>query len=170
MSETLPPERSSSESEDSLAAPQDVPELSRKLVQEVGIAPEQAEQAVRLVQSYSGPIPPAAELNRYNLISPNLGTRIAEDYLEGRQHDRAYDLAAIDLARRDSARKDNWIKYATRGLNFGFISQFAFIVGAFVAMFSGHLLLAGAFISPPAFGAIGKFIQGFQHKVRDDQD
>lgn len=137
------------------------PELSRKLADEVGINEAQAEKAIRFVQqSYSGPIPFAAELNRYNEVSPGLGTEIARDYLKGREHDRECEKEAVSLAHKDSERKDNWLRYANRGQTFGMASQILFICAAFVAMYLHYVVIAGLFIAGPALGVVVQFIKG----------
>lgn len=136
-------------------------ELSKKLADEVGIDEQQAEKAIRLVQqSYSGPIPFAAELNRYNKVSPGLGTEIARDYLKGREHDRECEKEAVALAYRDSARKDNWLNYAKRGQSYGMVSQILFICAAFVAMYLHYVVIAGLFVAGPALGVVAQFIKG----------
>jgi hypothetical protein len=138
-------------------------DLSKKLVDEVGIDKRQAEEAIRLVQqSYSGPIPFAAELMRYNEVSHDLGTDIARDYLKGREHDRKCEEASIELAKQESGRKDNWLDYARRGQGFGMLSQVLFVASAIAAMLLGHLYLAGIFIGPPALGVVTQFIKGIR--------
>jgi uncharacterized membrane protein len=148
-------------------APVEEKSLTQRLATEVGIDTNQAERAIQMVRaSYSGPIPPTSEIHHLNNIAPNLGTRIVEDHLEQRNHDRNCDLASIDLAKKDSVRRDGWLSYAKSGQNYGMLSLFIFVIAAFGALYLKQPWVAGAFLSAPVVGTIANFING--RKSSDD--
>ena len=131
--------------------------LARRVAHETGIEQEQVTQVLSLIRAgYSGPIPPASEVARLNDIESGLGTRLVEDHLLQRQHDRVCDNETLKIAAQDSSRNDRWLTYSTRGQWFGLISSFIFLAAAVTALWLGHPAVAAVFISPAIVGAISQ--------------
>ena len=135
-------------------------EVTEEVAQKTGIDPVNVQRVVELVKArYSGPIPPTSEVAKLNAIAAGLGTRLVEDHLLQRQHERECDLRSLELSKDDARRKDGWLGYARRGQVYGAISLFAFLVAAVGALLLGHPGVAIAFVSPAIVGAISKFLQ-----------
>jgi hypothetical protein len=134
-------------------------ELTQRVAEETGIEPAKIQHVIEIVKArYSGPIPPTSEIVQLNAIEPGLGTRLVQDHLNQREHDRLCDLQTLGLAQLESERKDGWLRYAGRGQSFGVTSLFAFLLAALVALWLGHPVVATAFVSPAIAGAISKFL------------
>jgi hypothetical protein len=135
-------------------------EVTEEVANQTGIDAANIQRVVEMVKArYSGPIPPTSEVARLNALAPGLGTRLVEDHLLQRQHERECDLKALDLSKGDAERKDGWLKYAVRGQAYGAVSLFSFLLAAIAALLLGHPAVAIAFVSPAIVGAISKFLQ-----------
>jgi hypothetical protein len=144
-----------------LNVPEPDSELADRVATELGVDRYRAEQVIQTVRAeYSGPIPPSSEIRALNAIEPGLGTRLVEDHLSQRAHDRQCDLEEVILANKDAMRKDRWLAYANRGQLYGLLSLLAFAAAALTALLLGHPAVAVAFLSPAIVGAIAKFIEG----------
>jgi hypothetical protein len=135
-------------------------EVSDEIAHEAGIDPVNIQRVVELVKAgYSGPIPPTSEVIKLNAIAPGLGTRLVEDHLLQRQHERDCDLRTLELSNDDAKRKEGWLRYAGRGQAYGATSLFAFLLAAVGALLLDHPAVAIAFVSPAIVGAISKSLQ-----------
>ncbi len=54
--------------------------------------------------SYKGPLPPPAELERYESVVPGLAKQLAEAMLKEQEHRHALDRQVLELERSDSSR------------------------------------------------------------------
>jgi hypothetical protein len=78
------------------------PDLANRVASELGVDRYRAEQVIQTIRAeYSGPTPPTSEIIALNAIQPGLGTRLVEDHLLQREHERHCDLEDVKLAHKD---------------------------------------------------------------------
>ncbi len=119
------------------------------LAQEIAQAgPEMTEQALMVAGMRSGPIPSAEELLRYNNLGNNLGSRLGDDHLMQRSHERRLDRAQVKLAYRDADRADREQRTRSKSLIWTYIFMAFLFAGAFYLMRVGHPGLGVTLLSP----------------------
>ena len=135
---------------------QDVAHLAR----EIELAgQEMTEQALMVAGMRSGPLPSAEELIRYNESGKNLGTRLGEDHLMQRSHDRRVELAQLKLAVRDMDRGDREQTIRSWALAATYLLMAALFLGGFYLMKDGHPGLGVALLSPTLLAVFGVIVQ-----------
>jgi len=122
-----------------------VTHLAKEIAQ---AGPEATEQALMVAGMRSGPIPSAEELFRYNELGNNLGSRLGDDHLMQRSHERRVDRAQVKLAYRDADRADREQRTRSKSLIWTYIFMAFLFAGAFYLMRVGHPGLGVTLLSP----------------------
>ena len=155
----------------SLATPETTPEVLRLASELEEAGPMQAQQAlIRAGMHFSGPLPPAREIMRYNESGSGLGTRIGEDYLTQRLHERRMDNVQIKLTLRDADRADREQRIRTGSLAYTYVLLTALIGGAFYLVAKGHPGYAVTLLSPALLAVFGVIIRQIVRAGVDDKE
>lgn len=106
---------------------------------------------------YSGPLPPAQELQRYNDILPGAADRIITMAEQQSYHRQSLESKVITSDTRN----------ATVGLFFGFIIGLTGIIAGTVLIFKNHVL-PGSFISGGTIvSLVSTFVYGSQKRKKE---
>jgi len=116
--------------------------------------PEQGElfprvDGLSVSASYSAPIPSPAMLEQYNNVSPGLGTRIADEWLNGVKADREITVS-------ESAAE---VVQAKNGQQIAGWLTFICVLFAVIFGFRHQYIPMGTILSPPLLVLIGQFIR-----------
>ena len=99
---------------------------------------------------YSGPIPPASELQKYNAVIPDAAERILVMAEKNQQHSIDIDHKALDAARRE----------ARRGQVFAFLITLSAFATSIAALVMGHPSVASVIGGATVVSLAVAFIKG----------
>ncbi len=146
---------------------QAVTHLAREIEQ---AGQEMTERALMVAGMRSGPLPSAEELIRYNESGNSLGTRLGEDHLVQRSHDRRVERAQLKLASRDMNRVDREQTIRAWALAATYFLMAALFLGGFYLMKDGHPGLGVALLSPTLLAVFGVIVQQIVGAGKADGD
>ena len=158
--ETADPASEESPDNDTLFTPEPPPEVTRlaSVLEEAG--PQRAQQALFLAgMHFSGPLPPAREIMLYNESGNGLGTRMGEDFLTQRSHERKMDRVQVRLAHRDADRADREQRIRSGSLIYTYVLMTCLIIGAFYLIAIRHPGYAVTLLSPALLAVFGVIIR-----------
>jgi len=112
-------------------------------------------------QQYSGPIPPAEQLIKYNDAVPNAAERILSMAEKQSEHRRNLETKALN---GNSNR-------ASAGLGFAFVLSAATLASSVYVILQGHDVAGGALFSGTLVSLVGSFVYGSnqQRKERENR-
>ena len=114
--------------------------------------PERPSQAGSVVETatYSGPIPAASELQKYEGVLPGSADRILRMAEDESRHRIDWERTALDAGVADSRR----------GQYLGFSVCLALVVGAVVCAALNQQVIGAALVGASALGVVTAFVKG----------
>ena len=125
------------------------------------VSPEKIEEILsycaKIYTFYSGPLPPASELKKYNEAVPNGGERIMQRFEEqSKNRIRLESIAIPSQIRQDS-----------RGQVFGFIIAVLAILSGVSCIFKGYVTAGTIIASSTVVSLVTVFVVGKGHQKKD---
>ncbi len=113
-------------------------------------------------QAYSGPIPPPAILEQYNVIIPDAAERIIRMAEKNAAHRQAMESAVLNANIEAGKRKH---KEITKGQLFGIISVLASFSVAAIALALGNPATAATISGTTVVGLVTAFVTGQKPRI-----
>lgn len=130
------------------------------------MAPQAKHQSIAVHQSYTGPIPPAAELEKYNSIDPTFASRLILMAEKEQNNRHSKEDQFIDLEKIHQVKT---LRMKSRGQLFGFVISILGIGSSVYLALTDHDAIAGVLAGSTLVSLVAVFVLGEIWKKKQEE-